>query len=113
MKTTRILTYQMSDCQIAGISGWLSRSPRTALTTSETGWCSAKARNQLGMLCVGTNALLAKVNGKSQIKPADWAASTLLTTNPIVAEIQENAKLVSSSNQCMCSLYVSQNVAHR
>src|SRR2546422_2604719 len=49
------------------------------------------------MLRVGTNALLAKVNGKSQMKPADCAASTLLTTNPIVADTHEKAKLVSRS----------------
>ena len=42
-------------------SGVLRSSPRTALTISETGWCSAKARNQSGILFVGTNALLAKV----------------------------------------------------
>src|SRR5437016_14212435 len=50
------------------------------------------------MLSVGTNALLAKVNGKSQMKPADCAASTLFTNNPIVAEIHEKAKLVSKSS---------------
>src|SRR5205085_5273438 len=40
----------------------------------------------------------AKVNGKSQMKPADCAASTLLTASPIVAEIHEKAKLVSRSS---------------
>src|SRR5215471_20542794 len=49
------------------------------------------------MLCGGTNALLAKVNGKSQMKPADCAASTLLTASAIVAEIHEKEKLVSKS----------------
>jgi len=73
-------------------------SPRVALTICVTGWCSAKVRSQFGMLCVGTNALLAKVNGKSQMKPADCAASTLFTDKPIVAEIHEKAKLVSKSS---------------
>lgn len=73
-------------------------SPRVALTICVTGWCSAKVRSQVGILAVGTNALLAKVNGKSQMKPADCAASTLFTNNPIVAEIQEKAKLVSKSS---------------
>src|SRR6266702_2184147 len=95
MKTTRMPTHHATACPIVATSGWLSSSPRTALTISETGWCSAKARSQLGILCVGTNALLAKVNGKSQMKPPDCAASTLLTINPIVAEIHEKAKLVS------------------
>ena len=72
--------------------------PRVALTICVTGWCSAKARNQVGILSVGTNALLAKVNGKSQTKPADCAASTVLTDKPTVAEIQEKAKLVSNSS---------------
>ncbi len=49
------------------------------------------------MLFVGTKALLAKVKGKSQIKPADCAASTVLTNRPMVADIHEKAKLVSRS----------------
>ena len=79
------------------VLGVLRSSPRTALMIRVTGWCSAKARSQLGILAVGTNALLAKVNGKSQMKPADCAASTLLTNNPMVADIHEKAKLVSKS----------------
>src|SRR5260370_38179066 len=55
------------------------------------------------MLFVGTNALLAKVKGKSQMKPADCAASTLLTANPITAEIHEKAKLVSRSSPAAAS----------
>ena len=73
-------------------------SPRVASTICVIGWCSAKARSHGGMLCTGTNALLAKVSGKSQMKPADCAASTLLTDKPTVAEIQEKAKLVSKSS---------------
>src|SRR6516225_3966981 len=91
MKTTRMPTHQAIAIQIVEASGWLRMSPRVALTIWVTGWCSAKVRSQVGMLCVGTNALLAKVNGKSQTKPADCAASTLLTDNPIVAEIQVKA----------------------
>src|SRR5713101_1232435 len=95
MKTMIMPTHQAIAIQIVVGSGWLRISPRVASTIFVTGWCSAKARSQGGMLCTGTNALLAKVNGKSQMKPADCAASTLFTDNPIVAEIQENAKLVS------------------
>jgi hypothetical protein len=71
--------HHASACQIVEASGWFNKSPRTALTINETGWCSAKARSQSGILRVGTNALLAKVSGKSQMKPADWAASTVRT----------------------------------
>ncbi len=45
------------------------------------------------MLLDGANALLAKVSGKNQIKPADCTASTLRTRSPTVAPIQEKAKL--------------------
>src|SRR5215813_13491127 len=72
--------------------------PRTALTMTETGWCSAKARSQSGIEAVGTNALLAKVSGKSQMKPPDWAASGLRTSKAIAAPIHEKAKLTSNSN---------------
>lgn len=78
-------------------------SPRVASTICVIGWCSAKARSHGGMLCTGTNALLAKVNGKSQMKPADCAASTLLTDKPTVAEIHEKAKLVSKSSPTAAS----------
>ena len=98
MKTMRMPTHQAIAIQIVEASGWFRISPRVALTICVTGWCSAKVRSQVGMLAVGTNALLAKVNGKSQMKPADCAASTVFTDNPIVAEIQENAKLVSKSS---------------
>src|SRR5487761_947535 len=45
------------------------------------------------MVLTGTKALEAKVSGKSQIKPADWAASTLRTARPIKADTHEKAKL--------------------
>src|SRR5437764_15121136 len=98
MKTMRMPTHQAIAIKIVEASGLLRISPRVASTICVTGWCSAKARSHGGMLSTGTNALLAKVNGKSQMKPADCAASTLFTINPIVAEIQENAKLVSKSS---------------
>ncbi len=98
MKTMSMPTHQAIAIQIVCGSGWLRISPRVALTICVTGWCSANVRSQVGMLAVGTNALLAKVNGKSQMKPADCAASTLFTDNPIVAEIHEKAKLVSKSS---------------
>src|SRR5579884_419737 len=91
----RMPTHHASACQMVEASGLLRSRPRTALTISETGWCSAKARSQFGILEVGTKALLAKVSGKSQMKPADCAASTLLTSRAINAEIHEKAKLVS------------------
>src|SRR5579859_504589 len=94
MKTIRIPTHQATACKMVGPSGALVSSPRTALTINETGWCVAKTLSQSGILCGGTKALLAKVNGKSQMKPADCAASTVRTSNPIVAEIHEKAKLV-------------------
>src|SRR5215471_738950 len=97
MKTTRMPTHQAIAIQIVVAFGWLRMSPRVASTICVTGWWSAKVRSQVGMPSVGTNALLANVKGKSQTKPADCAASTLWTDKPIVAEIQEKAKLVSKS----------------
>src|SRR5260370_24700603 len=98
MKTMSIPTHQAIAIKIVEASGLLRISPRVASTIFVTGWCSAKARSHGGMVSTGTNALLANVNGKSQMKPADCAASTLLTDKPIVAEIQEKAKLVSKSS---------------
>src|SRR5690348_15939382 len=98
MTTISMPTHQAIAIQIVLGSGWLRISPRVASTICVTGWCSAKVRSQVGMLSTGTNALLANVKGKSQMNPADCAASTLLTDKPMVAEIQEKAKLVSKSN---------------
>src|ERR671924_2118849 len=67
--------------------------PRSALARTVTGLCSAKARSQLGIVLTGTKALEAKVSGKSQIKPADCAASTLRTASPTKADTHEKAKL--------------------
>ena len=103
MKTMRMPTHQAIAIQIVEAFGWLRMSPRVASTICVTGWCSANTRSHGGMLSTGTNALLAKVNGKSQMKPADCAASTLFTINPIVAEIQENAKLVSKRSPTAAS----------
>jgi len=44
-----------------------------------------------GMPSVRTNALLAKVRGKSQINPACCTASTLRAMSPMVAAIQNKA----------------------
>ena len=99
----RMPTHQAMACKMVEASGWLRSRPRTALTMMVTGWCSAKVRSQAGMLAVGTKALLAKVKGKSQMKPADCAASTLLTDRPMVAEIHEKAKLVSKSRPIAAS----------
>ena len=43
------------------------------------------------MVSVGTKALLTKVSGNITIKPVHCAASILLTTRPIMADIQEMA----------------------
>ena len=104
MKTMSMPTHHAIAIQIVCGSGWLRISPRVALTICVTGWCSAKACSHGGMLSTGTNALLAKVKGKSQMKPADCAASTLFTDKPIVAEIQEKAKLVSKSSLSLGSI---------
>ena len=61
------------------------------------GWLFANARSPAGIEVVGTNALEAKVNGNSQMKPADCTASTLRTASPTVAPTQEKAKLINSS----------------
>src|SRR2546430_778743 len=74
-------------------AGFTWKRPRKASARTETGLCWAKPRNQLGIVATGTKALDANVSGKSQMKPPDWAASTLRTSKPIKAEIQEKAKL--------------------
>src|SRR5260221_9189429 len=95
MKTARMPRPQASACQPVEPTDWPSSSARTESTKTETGWCSAKPRSQVGIDATGTNALLAKVSGKSQMNPADCAASTLCTSNPMTAEIHEKAKLTS------------------
>src|SRR5579863_9229623 len=95
MNTTRIAAHQTTDCQPSAPTGWPSSSARTASTKTDTGWWLANPCSQSGILSTGTNALLAKVSGKSQMNPADCAASTLWTSSPMVAEIHEKAKLTS------------------
>ena len=51
------------------------------------------------MVATGTKALEAKVSGKIQMNPNDWAASTLRTIRPTKAEIQEKAKLKPMSTR--------------
>ena len=65
-------------------------SARTALTTRVTGLTSANACTTPGIEAVGTNAEEAKVSGKTQMKPADWAVSGFLTASPTNALIHEN-----------------------
>jgi hypothetical protein len=50
-------------------------SARAAFTVSVTGLTSAKACTAPGMDDVGTNAEEAKVSGKTQMNPTDWAVS--------------------------------------
>ena len=90
MKTTRMPTHQASACPIVAISGWLSSSPRTALTISETGWCSAKTRSQSGIVFVGTKADDAKTSGARTGNAAAWADSGSRTQSPTVAKTHEN-----------------------
>ncbi len=105
IKTIRIPTHHAMATQIVCASGWLRISPLVASTICVIGWFFAKVCSQVGMLRTGTKALLAKVNGKSQMKPADCAASTLFTDKPTVAEIHEKAKLVSKSNPTAANRY--------
>src|SRR3984893_2777616 len=99
MKTRRMPTIQAADWIRAHwvspvVSAGLTwKRPRRESARTETGLCCAKPRNQLGIVATGTKALDANVRGKSQMKPPDWAASTLRTSSPINAEIQEKAKL--------------------
>ena len=59
---------------------------------------SANTCSHVGMLSVGTKAELAKVRGKSQMKPADWTASTVFMLSAMTTPIHENANDVSSSS---------------
>ena len=65
----------------------------TGKVTSEFGQPVDQANVYINDLSisVGTNAEETKVSGNIQMKPADCAASTLLTDIPISAEIHENA----------------------
>src|SRR5713101_2170616 len=86
----------MSPVVSAGLK-WKRR--RSESERTEIGLCHPKVRNHPGMHATGTNALEAKVRGKSQMNPPDCAASTLRTSRPINAEIQEKAKLTPSSSK--------------
>ncbi len=74
--------------------------PRIASMTCVSGWFSAKSRSASGMVSVGTKAPLTNVNGKMTIKPVHCAASMLLTSRPMIADIQEIAreKRIASPN---------------
>src|ERR1700716_2602220 len=96
-KTSRIPAIQAADWiraqRVSAVvsAGFTWKRPRSASARTETGLCWANACNQPGMVETGTKALEAKVNGKSQMNPPDCAASTLRTSSPIKAEIQEKA----------------------
>ena len=67
-------------------------SARIESTVAVTGWCSANARSQLGIVAVGANVELAKTSGKIGRNPATCAVSGSPTSMPISANIHENAK---------------------
>lgn len=73
---------------------------RKASMTWVRGWFSAKARRAGGIVSDGTNALLTNVSGNMTIKPVHCAASMLLTSRPIMADIQDIAseKRIASTN---------------
>lgn len=59
---------------------------------AETGFQSATGWRAAGRVAVGTKAEERKVTGKSQIRPALWATSTLRAVRPMVAPTQDMAK---------------------
>src|SRR5207248_5976864 len=65
---------------------------RMAFTVWVIGLLRANAWSHEGIVCTGTNAELAKINGKTQTNPAAWAASGSRTLMPMNAEIHENAR---------------------
>src|SRR5207237_4482112 len=95
MKTSRIPRIQATDWisaqRVSAVvsAGFTWKRPRRASARTDTGLCRAKACSQLGIVATGTKALDANVSGKIQMNPNDWAASTLRTTSPTNAEIQE------------------------
>src|SRR4029450_6612092 len=73
-----------------GLSGPRVRS-RKVSTQMETGLTLDQAWSQLGKVLAGTNAVLAKTNGKIRVKLAACTASTLFRDRPAKANIQVNA----------------------
>src|SRR5689334_292877 len=70
---------------------------RTVLMMMVTGWWSANALSQLGMVDVGTNALLANVSGKTTGNVAALTAWELLAYRPMRANRNDVASVKSSS----------------
>src|SRR5262245_49190740 len=66
-------------------------SPRIAVTTAETGWCSAHPWSQPGMVVTGTNAADANTRGIRTGNDAAWAPSGLPAARPTVAKIHDIA----------------------
>jgi hypothetical protein len=64
-------------------------SARAASTARVTGLTSANHCTAPGIEEVGTNADEAKVSGKTQMNPTDWAASGSRTVSPTKALIHE------------------------
>ncbi|MDQ1518987.1 MAG: hypothetical protein QOI55_60 [Actinomycetota bacterium] len=64
---------------------------RVALVTTVNGFPSATGRYQPGIVFVDTNAEDTNVSGNIQMNPAEFAASTDFTDNPMSAWIQLNA----------------------
>src|SRR5665213_4468638 len=95
-------TSAVVDCPAKSWCRWATETlprvrSRTALMTVVTGWWLAKARNQLGMVEVGTNALEAKVSGKITGKVAALTACELLAYNPTRAQRNEVASTKARS----------------
>jgi hypothetical protein len=64
---------------------------RTAVTTADSGWCSAQYWSQSGIDSTGTNALEAKTSGAKIGKAAACAVSGSPTRRPTVAKIHDKA----------------------
>src|SRR5258708_16312432 len=104
-KTSKIPRIQATDWisaqRVSAVvsAGFTWKRPRSASARTEIGLWRAKVCNQPGIVATGTNALEAKVRGKSQMNPPDCAASTLRTNSPTNAEIQEEAKLTPNKRK--------------
>jgi hypothetical protein len=69
-------------------AGALPQRSRSASTTELNGFHSATGWSQSGRVLVEMNAFDRNVTGNIQMRPADWATSTLLTESPITAATQ-------------------------
>ena len=100
MATMMIPTHHADASQAELPIGVPTSQARIASMTCVTGWFSAKNLSTSGIVSVGTKALLTKVSGKMTKKPVHCAASMLLTSRPMIADIQEIAseKRIASPN---------------